>query len=282
MNVLPQEIAGPPVWYLIHSVCKHLDASSLLPGQHEKLHLFMNLVLYFFPCPHCRFHGTEILKSIRPVPTEGNVFHWSVDFHNDVNRKIRKRIMTNKEADRLYSSSHQALDTKKLWKALKVLFYTLEQPVQNNNTKEWKQHQSRTTENTSLLLSLLAELWPVPEERRYFASLTVPEKEQDRFQYVIQVCHSIPSISALYPSAHLKQRLNLQNEFRLEAEALLSAAAVAAGTKEAKTKTKTRASASSNSSSSSTASAPLWLWIIVIVALVLVVYFALLSRSTEE
>ena len=80
-------------WQVIHMYCflakKKKDVINLL-------HAFAKAL----PCVHCSNHMMQYLK--RYPPQELNLFKWSVDFHNNVNARTNKPMLTYEEAKEVY------------------------------------------------------------------------------------------------------------------------------------------------------------------------------------
>src|SRR5262249_44021601 len=56
-------------------------------------------------CSDCRSHATrQVMK--RPIPADKlAAFYWTVDFHNEVSRRIGKKTMSYEDAQRFWSLS---------------------------------------------------------------------------------------------------------------------------------------------------------------------------------
>lgn len=80
-------------WQIIHMYCflekKKKDVIDLLHALAKAL-----------PCVHCSKHMVQYLK--RYPPQESSLLKWSVDFHNDVNRRTNKPMLTYEEAKKVY------------------------------------------------------------------------------------------------------------------------------------------------------------------------------------
>lgn len=89
----PRNNWGNSLWEFIHTVSCFDDITLVK----EKLINVKNVI----PCEKCIPHYNNYLKSIdvyikkyKEIP----LFYWSVDVHNDVNRRIGKRIIGYEEA----------------------------------------------------------------------------------------------------------------------------------------------------------------------------------------
>ena len=54
------------------------------------------------PCAHCRNHYKNYLEK-NPVTQATDLFSWSVDLHNDVNKRTKKPTMTVEKARKIYA-----------------------------------------------------------------------------------------------------------------------------------------------------------------------------------
>lgn len=106
-------IVGPGQWYMLHSLAAYCDAD-----QNTRWDFFENFVRTDFlkkiRCEKCNGHANAFLAStpigtrLRPNPTYGNfrdkrgrplgLFKWTFDFHNTVNKRLNKRIMSLDDA----------------------------------------------------------------------------------------------------------------------------------------------------------------------------------------
>ena len=99
------EFWGPGIWYVIHT-----QALEMATEPTEFLILFRQLLLSL-PCFQCTQHGLDYLTRFPPEnfeqqdPETGlkvGLFIWTVNFHNAVNRRNRKPILTWKNALTIY------------------------------------------------------------------------------------------------------------------------------------------------------------------------------------
>ena len=79
------DIWGPKLWSEIHRVSLNQD-----PVQFNKFLRSMDI-----PCVKCRFHFKEY---IRGHPVTPDTVRWAIDFHNSVNRRTNKKVLSYKAA----------------------------------------------------------------------------------------------------------------------------------------------------------------------------------------
>lgn len=53
------------------------------------------------PCKKCSNHMQQYLKRF-PIDSSTNLFKWTVDFHNEVNKRTNKKVITYEEAKQIY------------------------------------------------------------------------------------------------------------------------------------------------------------------------------------
>lgn len=100
---------GPGVWNTIHKQAYLAQT----PSKQQQFIIFMKDTCYNFPCKVCRGHCTEYIKN-NPLENylgstvDGKLlglFVWSWKFHNTVNARLKKPIMSWETAVTLYSES---------------------------------------------------------------------------------------------------------------------------------------------------------------------------------
>jgi hypothetical protein len=100
---------GPGVWNTIHKQAYLAQT----PVRQQQFIIFMKDTCYRFPCKVCRGHCTEYIKN-NPLENylgstvDGKplgLFVWAWKFHNTVNARLNKPIMSWDSAITLYSES---------------------------------------------------------------------------------------------------------------------------------------------------------------------------------
>ena len=100
---------GPGIWYEIHKQAYNAKT----PQQQNQFVIFMKDTCYGFPCKICRGHCTEYIKNNPIEYYVGStvddellgLFIWTWKFHNSVNARLKKPIMSWNTAVTLYSES---------------------------------------------------------------------------------------------------------------------------------------------------------------------------------
>ena len=100
-------VFGPPLWFSLH------NASVYYPANASPLHAerMKNIILgipVLLPCDTCKEHATNYIEEKKHLlsdicKTQETLFEFFVDFHNYVNERLGKPIVSYNEAKRLYT-----------------------------------------------------------------------------------------------------------------------------------------------------------------------------------
>jgi hypothetical protein len=96
----PPAVWGPIFWMTMHIVALGYPES---PSYSEKKAAkeFYEGLQHLIPCPTCKLHYAENLKNLPVTPSLDNrrdLFKWTVDMHNMVNKQLGKPIVSQAEA----------------------------------------------------------------------------------------------------------------------------------------------------------------------------------------
>lgn len=99
-------IYGPGSW-----LCLHLMALAATDDRRKQSFLdFLDLLKTSYPCHKCRQHMTAYFTAY-PVQAHWNedqgFFRWSVKFHNAVNQRLGKPLITYEQALAIYTGQNQ-------------------------------------------------------------------------------------------------------------------------------------------------------------------------------
>lgn len=110
MGISPR-IFGPYMWATIHYIC--LGAPEQLNQQEKDAYYnFFNNLPLIMPCHSCGVHLVENLKKhpINPyLNTKKDLFKWSVELHNIVNKQTNKKEITLDEAYNIWMKNIPSL-----------------------------------------------------------------------------------------------------------------------------------------------------------------------------
>ena len=100
---------GPAMWTSIHNIALAYDPT---PEKKKDLVEFMDNLATLFPCQKCSPHIREAIKTM-PTDSKLSVFKWSIDFHNAVNARIGKPVLSYKQAIDAISANSKTSKTSK-------------------------------------------------------------------------------------------------------------------------------------------------------------------------
>ena len=84
-----KSIWGPRLWAEIHST-----SVKSTPAQFRK---YLGKLTRRIPCEECQYHFKSYVFT-NPLSNDQDPIIWAIDFHNDVNRRIYKKVLTYQEA----------------------------------------------------------------------------------------------------------------------------------------------------------------------------------------
>jgi len=119
-HVSPQ-CFGPPMWKSLHNIFRAYEPT---PEKEQALKQFMSNLATLFPCPRCGAHIKEAIKTM-PTDSKYSAFKWSIDFHNSVNERINKPILSYKDAIAEIVKCTPSVATPPDWKTPCYIFITL-------------------------------------------------------------------------------------------------------------------------------------------------------------
>lgn len=110
------KVWGPPFWFTLHVSAAHYpeEPSSLVK---EKIKNRILAIPFELPCVDCRTHANNYIQSRAHeldsiVSSRQNLFKFYVDFHNKVNERHNKPIMSVNDAYKLYSNGVKVVNIK--------------------------------------------------------------------------------------------------------------------------------------------------------------------------
>ena len=99
MGVDPN-IWGPKMWAMIHLIC--LQAPEKIDTNvRNTYYMFFSMMPYVLPCEKCRDHWIEHARTFpleQALDTRDDLFGWSVNMHNLVNKSLGKPEVPLKDA----------------------------------------------------------------------------------------------------------------------------------------------------------------------------------------
>lgn len=101
---LPPSAWGPFFWHTMHIVALGYPASPSY-GQKKAAKEFFESFLFLLPCPICKEHYATFLKTMPITPfldRREDLFKWTVQLHNNVNKSLGKHQISELEAIAYY------------------------------------------------------------------------------------------------------------------------------------------------------------------------------------
>lgn len=106
-NLENPSIWGPAFWFSLHNGARHYPEN---PNDRVK-YLMKHRILAIpieLPCEKCRHHAQGYIESRKNeldkiVSSRGNLFNFYVDFHNQVNKRYNKPVVSYKKAWEIWS-----------------------------------------------------------------------------------------------------------------------------------------------------------------------------------
>jgi hypothetical protein len=89
---------GNKLWYSIHIL-----SITYIPENKPYYAVFFNSLQFVISCLKCEVEFKRYLK--RHPPDFTNLKQWAIDLHNNVNKRLGKKIYNNKEVNKLYYDS---------------------------------------------------------------------------------------------------------------------------------------------------------------------------------
>jgi hypothetical protein len=104
MLSLPPTVWGPVFWHTIHIIAIGYPTNPTYGDKRAAKEFFEGLQ-FLIPCEMCRKHYRENLQKMPITPhldKKTDLFRWTVQLHNEVNKATGKPIVTEGEAIRFY------------------------------------------------------------------------------------------------------------------------------------------------------------------------------------
>ena len=102
---LPPAVWGPFFWHTIHiTALSYPEKPSY--AQKRAAKEFYESLAHLIPCPKCREHYSTHLQKFPISPhldRRADLFRWTVNVHNVVNKSLDKPMITEKESIQFYS-----------------------------------------------------------------------------------------------------------------------------------------------------------------------------------
>lgn len=98
---------GPGIWYCIHRMARDANTEE----KKQKFKEFIENIIINLPCQTCMDHATEYYKNnslkdywhLKENGKDVGLFRWAFNFHNTVNSRLKKPIVSWDSAKMLFS-----------------------------------------------------------------------------------------------------------------------------------------------------------------------------------
>lgn len=132
--MVAKEIWGNSCWYLFHATAFKLNPNAehlIIPLLNLYISISLNL-----PCPTCRSHASKTIAktNFSLIKNKSDLVNLMFNYHNYINKRLKKNIFTKEEHDKLYS---RAKLTKIIngWIQIMSMESHNQQDMMNNITK---------------------------------------------------------------------------------------------------------------------------------------------------
>ena len=97
---------GPYVWYVIHTIFYNIPDDDYFITNRKVYLSFIKSLNSIIPCPICRSHFHTLLKKddLKRCETKDDIINWSIDKHNLVNTRLKKKSLLRKDSDIIYEN----------------------------------------------------------------------------------------------------------------------------------------------------------------------------------
>jgi hypothetical protein len=99
-------VFGPPLWFTLHNASAYYPETAS-PAHAERMKNIIIGLPVLLPCETCKEHATAYIEKNKDrlsevCKTKRSLFAFFVDFHNYVNERLGKKVLTYDEAYALY------------------------------------------------------------------------------------------------------------------------------------------------------------------------------------
>jgi|NOAtaT_6_FD_contig_21_3224833_length_510_multi_4_in_0_out_0_1 hypothetical protein len=110
------EVFGPAFWFSFHTGAAHLP-DTLSPISASRIRSFIRGIPELVPCTECSEHSRAFIEEnkarIDNFARGDDVFKFYVDFHNYINRRLNKPLVSYEKAYEMYKGGKNVVLLKK-------------------------------------------------------------------------------------------------------------------------------------------------------------------------
>lgn len=116
LYIMSKNVWGPPTWQLLH--CMSIKAKDIMtPIQIKQLMVLIERVASNLPCPTCSSHAKSYFKQhhYNQLTTLPQLRHFLFTFHNNVNLRLKKSVITYEEHNIIYQNMSMEVVLKNMF-----------------------------------------------------------------------------------------------------------------------------------------------------------------------
>ena len=131
-----------PTWFFLHGIAEKINEQYYHKNYKEVFNL-IRLICNNLPCPYCREHASAYCNLLidNKINTKDKLKNELFIFHNNVNKKINKKIF-----DKTILDKYKNIDIFKAYQLFDKQFY--KQYVANHDFQGWKRNRIREKLNS--------------------------------------------------------------------------------------------------------------------------------------
>lgn len=123
-----KNIWGPKVWTFIHTVTINYPVNPE-PIDKEQITNLIYAISDTLPCDMCKEHFRRTIDQYPPnVRSRKELFKWGVDIHNEVNKRLNKKILSYEKVLKIYEQKYNMkinFDSKNIYNKNSNLIYNI-------------------------------------------------------------------------------------------------------------------------------------------------------------
>jgi hypothetical protein len=111
-------------WILMHSLAQKISEDNFINSKKILIKIIFDICINL-PCPDCRDHSVKLLKmsNINKISTKKDLISFLCEFHNIVNRKLKKPEKNIEDIEKLYSTAKIIIIIRTFFKVYNSVAY---------------------------------------------------------------------------------------------------------------------------------------------------------------
>jgi len=103
---MSKKVWGNISWILMHSLAQKVTENKFLDSKEILIKIIFD-ICNNLPCPDCRVHANKLLETsnINKISNKKQLISFLCEFHNIVNKKLKKPIKSIEEVEKEYSTA---------------------------------------------------------------------------------------------------------------------------------------------------------------------------------